>query len=124
MPRADPGLRRLARLRRRDRQDEIEAGALAGRAFHLDAAAMVLEDAVHHRKTEAGALADRLRREEGLEDARERRLVHAAAGVGDRKAEMRSIRVGPEAHGDFPLRLADRMSRVGHEIDDDLLKLA
>ena len=55
---------------------------------------------MHHRQAEAGALADALGREERLDRARQRRLVHADAGVGDRQADIvagRQLRAMPGA---------------------------
>jgi len=44
---------------------EAECGAPANMAFHGDNALVRLEDAMHHRQAQAGALADRLGGEEG-----------------------------------------------------------
>ena len=57
--------------------------SLAGRGHHLDVAAMVMHDPMHHRQAHAGAAADLLGREEGLEHALHHFLRHAAAVVGD-----------------------------------------
>ena len=63
------------------RQGDRDLGALPRRAVDLDLAARGVDDAVHRRQPEAGALARLLGGEERLEDARARRLVHADAGV-------------------------------------------
>ena len=71
-----------------DGEQEAEGGAAAGLAGHLDVAVALGDDAVHRREAEAGALARLLGGEERLEGARPRRLVHAAAGVGDLEHEV------------------------------------
>src|SRR2546430_4883967 len=58
-----------------------DAGALAGLAVHLDRAAMLLHQPVHRGEAEPRALAEWLRREERLEDAPPRLLVHPDARV-------------------------------------------
>ena len=65
------------------RQVQPEGRALALGAVDPDMAARLLGEAVDHRQPEAGALADRLGREERLEDLRERVRRHADAGVAD-----------------------------------------
>src|SRR5947208_3070938 len=67
------------------RQIDGEGAALADAARDVDRAARVGDDAVDQRQAEAGALADFLGGEERLEDARDGRLVHAAAAIGDRQ---------------------------------------
>src|SRR5438105_7060071 len=52
-------------------------------SLHVDRAAALRDDAVHRREPESGAVPDRLRREERLEDACARLLVHAPAVVDD-----------------------------------------
>src|SRR6266571_7749281 len=54
--------------RRRRRKGNRKSGPLARPAFDPDVSLMVLDDAIADRKPEPGALADRLRREKGLED--------------------------------------------------------
>src|SRR5580658_2475420 len=74
----------LVDLRGGDRgQKNVEAGALAERARHGDAATMPGDDAMDDGEAEAGAFAHRLGGEERLEDALPRRFVHAAAGIAD-----------------------------------------
>src|SRR5258706_9186300 len=51
------------------RQDHAKGRALAGRALELDVAVVLLHDRIRHRQAEPRALADRLCRVEGLEDA-------------------------------------------------------
>ena len=80
--------------RRRDlREKDAERGALARRAHDLDVRAMALRDAVDHRETEAGT-AFALGREERLETAAARRIVHADAGVRDLDEHARALLAG------------------------------
>src|SRR6188768_4090913 len=58
------------------RQEDLEGGAAARRAVDGDVAAALLDDAVHHRQAEAGALAALLGGEERLEDAAADCIVH------------------------------------------------
>jgi hypothetical protein len=67
------------------RQVDLEGRPQPELAVHPDAPAALLHDAEDRREPEARALPLLLRREERLEDPRERRLVDAAAGVGDRE---------------------------------------
>src|SRR3546814_4620862 len=62
-----------------------------GGAVDANVAAMARDDAVDDRQPEPGAFADRLRREERLEGAPPRFLVHAAAGVRHRQAELGGV---------------------------------
>ncbi len=66
------------------RQVDLESGALADRGLDRDVAAGPLHDAVDHGEAEAGALAELLGGEEGLEDVLEHLRRDAGAGVGDR----------------------------------------
>src|ERR1700678_1723868 len=68
------------------RENDAELGSLAGRAGDLNLAVMTVNDAVRHGQSETAAIPHRLRGVEGIEGAIERRLVHAAAGIGNRKA--------------------------------------
>jgi hypothetical protein len=52
-------------------------------AIELDMAAGLLHEAIDHAETEAGALADPLGGEEGIEGPRPHLLWHALAAVGD-----------------------------------------
>jgi hypothetical protein len=95
-----------------------------------------MHDAEHDRESEAGALADFLRREERFEDARLRLLVHAVAGIADGEHD-----VGPGIHlavGGHKRFVANRevslesqfsatlhcIARVDHHVHDDLLELS
>ena len=65
------------------RQIDRDGRALADLAFDPDLAARLVGEAEDLAEAEAGALADRLGGEEGLERALEHLGRHAAAGVGD-----------------------------------------
>src|SRR5580704_19524088 len=56
---------------------------MSGFAFDLDPAVMLLDDAVDRGEAEAGALADRFRREERLENVRLHQGINPAASVLD-----------------------------------------
>src|SRR5262249_39054123 len=91
------------------------AGALDG--VDLDAAAVLLDDAVADRQTEAGPLADRLGGEEGVEDLAADLRRDAAAGVAERDAHR--LVVGGDADEEVALA-AHRLDRVQHEVHEDL----
>jgi hypothetical protein len=81
----------------------VEARTSAGCARDLDEAAGIADDPLHGCEADTGALADVLRREERLEDAREDGLVHADASVCH--AQLR----------EHPLPLADHRRRLDGE---------
>src|SRR5438132_13904146 len=66
-----------------ERKRHGELGALADGAVALDRALMVADDAVGDGQPEAGAAADRLRREKRVVDARQIFRGNARAGVGN-----------------------------------------
>ena len=68
------------------RQVHQERRALAGRGLDVNHASGLLNDSVDNRQAQTGATADFLRREERLEDAGGRLLIHAGSGIGDRQA--------------------------------------
>ncbi len=117
------------------RQQNAERRADARLAFAEDVAAGLLDDAVDHGEAEAGALADFLGGEEGLEDLAAHFLGNAVAVVldldqdvvGRRQrflVERRAIGRGDVARAQRdPTALAHRVARVDDEIDDDLLEL-
>src|SRR5579871_2863984 len=78
--------KRDPRCLRRGGEIEREGRALSRRAAHNDPALMTLHDAVDDGEAEAGATTGVLGREERLEDALERRLVHAGPAVLDEDA--------------------------------------
>src|SRR5580658_10420735 len=83
----------------RDRQDDVEPGALAGRAADGDGAAMGADDAAHHRQAKPGALARLLGGEERLEETGGRLVVHAATVIRDRETDP-GVVVSFEIDGD------------------------
>jgi hypothetical protein len=123
------------RLRGHARQADRERRSPAGRGGDVHAAAALAHDAVDGREAEPRALADGLRREERLEDAGDRRLVHAGARV--RHAQHGVVAGGEHAVGQrlvgLEARLADgeldrsaaghRVARVHDEVHDHLLDL-
>src|SRR5690348_9194127 len=99
-----------------------DLGAFVGLAMDVDATVVAGHDAMHDRQAEPRPLVDCLRGEEWLEHPRARRLVHAAAGVGDGQAQQISHRHETDLN---PTRLGpDRLRGVGDEIEEDLMKLA
>src|SRR5574338_652596 len=64
-------------------QANRERGAFSGRRSHFDGAAVALDDLVHDGKTQPGAFAHGLGREERIEDLRQYVIRDAAAGVGE-----------------------------------------
>jgi hypothetical protein len=74
------------RRRRRGlgRQVDVKCRPLVDDAFDIDRAAGLLDDAVDHRQSEAGAAAFLLGGEKRLEDAAEGFRAHAGARIGDR----------------------------------------
>src|SRR6185437_10464667 len=65
------------------RQNDDELRSFARCALHIDLAAEAGHDAMHHRKTQTRAFADRFGGEERLEHAMHDLGAHAATGVGD-----------------------------------------
>src|SRR5215472_1154052 len=68
----------------RARHVERERSSLAGRAFHSDVAAALLDDAVDGGKSKACAFSRLLGGEEWLKDMAQRLRIHAPAIVGKR----------------------------------------
>ena len=67
----------------RDGKENPEARAGTQLRVQLNLSTKLTDNAVHGGKTEAGALADGLGGEEGLEGVITRGFVHAVPGVGD-----------------------------------------
>ena len=97
---------------------------------------MRLDDAVHHRQTQPGALAHRLGGEKRLEDVRLRGLVHATAVVADpdmripaRRRQAQPLRRGGvQRHGiqaddDAAAATVQRVPGVGAQVHQHLLQL-
>ena len=76
------------------RQQDQKGRALADLAVDEDEAAGLLDDAVDRRKTEAGAGADLLGGEEGIEDPVQVLARHAAAGVRSPRSGIVARRQG------------------------------
>ncbi len=85
--------RDAARLAEVLRQKYLDAGATTDLALDSDRSVVVAYDAMNHRQAEAGAFALLLGREERLENPLDRRLVHAAPGVGHGDAR---VAAGPQ----------------------------
>ena len=90
-----PVQRPARRSSRGERKRQREARALTDRAVAGNRAAVLLDDAVGDRQPQAGALADVLRREERIVDARQLLGRNARAGVADldRRRRLASARV-------------------------------
>ena len=69
-------------------QVDLEGRPLPRLAVHVDEAVVLFDDAVNRRQPQAGALADFLGGEEGLEELCQRLFVHAAAVVADRQQDV------------------------------------
>jgi hypothetical protein len=76
--------RRCCRLGYREKNDEF--GAFANSAADFDLPAVIGDDPVDDREPEPGAFANLFGRKEWLEDPILRFGIHAAAGIGDAKA--------------------------------------
>ena len=81
---------------------------------------MVADDPVTDRKSQAGPLARRLRREERLEEILDRLGRHPAAVVG--KTQSHQIRLAHKLDVQ-PTTLAGRFQRVGNQVQNHLLDL-
>ena len=117
------------------RQEDAERGALTGLGVDIDKAAGLLDDAIHRRQAEAGALADFLGREERLKDLVDDLRGNAGAGVDDIDPHIfrrRHALVG-EAPGLLRCHvggsnrqraaIGHRIAGVNGQIDDHLLEL-
>ena len=109
------GPRRNGRRRRDGERRAFSRGRVDG-----DGAPHARNDAIHVREPEARALAARLRREEGLEDAFARPLVHAGAGV----AHTQHDEVGRASRPDRQLAaVRHRITGVDSQVDENLFEL-
>jgi len=117
-----------------DGKQDAKDGAFAIARVDEQVAAVVVDDAVHHRQAHSGASADLLGREERLEHSRANRFVDAAAGVGDGErrpsaAHGRAARragAGVRAEGEVEADRAevdDRVARVDAQVEEHLLDL-
>src|SRR5258706_13549272 len=84
-------------------QEDLTCAAAPGRARHLRYAAGIRHDTEYEGQAQPGALAHFLGGEEGLEDVRERGLIHAGAGVRDDELDVASRRERGLGDGELPL---------------------
>ena len=84
-----------------------EGRPLARPARDVDAAAVLLDDAVDDREAEPGAPAKLLGGEEGLEDLLERLLVHPDPRVGERERRGDPRPLGADPGGRVPVERRD-----------------
>src|SRR2546425_12609337 len=119
------------------RQQNQKSSAAAGRALHVDHAAMCFDDSLNRRQTQSAAR--KLRSEKWIEDARLRRLIHAGTCIADLDFDVLTWRVylsvdfrsfvpayfaQTSANRNFAGQiLADGLSRVNHQIHHHLLDL-
>lgn len=87
----------------------------------LDAAAVLADDAPANGEAQAGAVADRLGGEEGIEDVVQVLLGDAGAGVGNLQPHRLFFRCRAHAE-DASAHLGQRMASIGEEVDEDLLE--
>ncbi len=118
------------------RQVDGKACSAAGVAFNRDVAVTLLDDAVHGRKAETGALARRFRGVERLEYAGHGFTVHAAAVIADRERNIssgahRTVLVDASLVKNDICRADLEGPAIGHgipgiyrKVDDDLLQLS
>ena len=85
-------LRRRVRLRAARRQVDLERAPLADRARHRHEPAVIGDDALNGRQTEACATARFLGCEKGIEDSVDHLLRHSLAGVGHFKHRVGASR--------------------------------
>ena len=102
-----------------DRQPEADRRALSFDALDRELSVRLTGEAVDRRQPEAGALAERLRREERFDRARRHGRRHADAAVGHREFEIEAGRRIDErvARGELDLPRRDRQrAAVGHRV--------
>src|SRR5690606_6325182 len=105
--------------------------SFAGVVVEQQATAVVVDDPVADREPEAGPLIAALRGEEGIEDAGDHRLRHAAAVIADLDADPGRVVTGERLGADLDglvLVVArpagvEGVAGVGHEVHDHLLDL-
>src|SRR5262245_55376964 len=111
------------------RQEHFHTRAFAGLARDLNAAAQALDDLPDNGQAQAGAAL--LRREERLEDAVLRRLVHAVAGIAHCQLyRALTLTIAGDALASDTLRgdrqrasLAHRIASIETQVHHDLLEL-
>jgi hypothetical protein len=116
-------------------QIDPERRALSFRAFQVDVALALGDDAVHGRQTETGSLADLLGREEGLEDAGPHLGGHAMARVRHRQHHVAACLHGWQAPAGLvverhvgrldrqPPASRHRVTGIDGEVHEDLVDL-
>ena len=110
--------------RLRDRETHAHQRALAGFALDFQIGAVTLGDAVNHREPESGA-ARALGREEWLQAAPSRVLIHADALVFDIQQHDLRAGAGRESGADDErAALGHGIDRVEHEVDERVAYLA
>ena len=117
------------------RQIDAEHGAASHRAVAEDEPARLLDEAIHHRQAEPGALADLLGGEEGLEDLVDDLLRDTCAGILDLDQHIvrhrhLALAGGLDLAGRHVARADRQLATVRHgvtgvhrQVDDDLLEL-
>jgi len=100
---------------------DAEARAAARFAAHVDAAVVLLDDAVGERQAQAGAATHGLGREERVEDARQMLGSDAAAVVLDLDPDL--VPGVAAAHDDQAALRADRLGRVDEQVQEHLIEL-
>src|SRR5580658_4312094 len=105
------------------REVHPEGGSLTGDTVDLDAPSETVDDAIADRKAEAGAHADRLRREERLEDTSPYLRRYARASVLDGDHDHALGVVAPRRDTNLVLvrpPLGDGLGRIQEEVHEDL----
>ena len=118
------------------RQEHLDRRSAIDFTVHEDRTAALVDDAIHGREAEPGALPQLLRRVERLEEMTQDRAVHADAGVADGehhvRAGTRAWMLGGVSLVEFHVRGLDRqhaaarhrVAGVEREIEDHLFNLA
>src|SRR5580658_10644587 len=96
-----------------NRQRDVEFAAATELARHRDRPTVSDDDAMDDRETKTGSLIHRPGREERIEDALQRRLVHATPGVGYGQFDLRSVANRPQPHRDFAGLVIDGLGCIG-----------
>nr|GFA06095.1 hypothetical protein [Tanacetum cinerariifolium] len=117
------------------RQEQLHRGAIAHLAFDGHMAMRLLGEAVNHRQTQPGALANGLGGEERVEGAADDVLRHTAASVADAEHHVIARQQVFVGVGVVPLKAAvegldhqhaaigHRVARVEHQIEQGALEL-
>src|SRR5258706_15896071 len=122
--RMESPMARFLSIGRHDRKIEFEPRANPGRAGDGDCPAQIGNDAGHDSKAQPGSSLVPPGGKKGLEDPPSGGFVHAGAVVLHIKLDPSVRDAAPDADEDGPRALADRLGRVHHQIEDDLVELA